>query len=255
MFNQKAHVFAVQYALLSWLMSLELQPTCLLAEDIGILVAACLSGRLTLEDAIAALARLEGEKIVLPLSNISPDKSIESQWNCPLITPNGTFKNPTALSSLQLSALVQSSSSLHPQHYQDLIKQGGICLSLGNAHHQENLEANFTWITPNPQQPSVTRLLTLIAQLYVVGVRFNSDGLFPQGTGRVPLPTYPFEHKPYQPEIADEDTDQLTPTAIESASTSAVSQDLLPTDQLPTLSSEQRHSSYLALAKELKRLS
>ncbi|WP_413160372.1 SDR family oxidoreductase [Capilliphycus salinus ALCB114379] len=248
MFNQKAHVFAVQYALSTWLMSLELQPTSLLAEDIGILVAACLSGRLTLEDAIAALARLEGEKIVLPLNTLSPEKSIKTQWNCPLITPNAIFKNPTTLSSLQLSALVQSSNSLHPRHYQEMLAKGGICLGLGNERQPQNLEANLTWIAPNVKQQSVTRLLTLMAQLYTVGVRFNSGELFPQGRRRLPLPTYPFEHQRYRATIANQE-------AIEAPSTSPVNPDLLPTDQLPTLSPEQRHSSYLALAKEFKRLS
>jgi acyl transferase domain-containing protein len=101
---------------------------------------------------------------------------------------------------------------------------------------------------PNPEQQSVTRLLTLMAQLYTVGVRFNSSELFPQGTRRVPLPTYPFEHQPYQTTMANQE-------AIEAPSTSPVNPDLLATDELPTLSQKQRHSSYLALAKELKRLS
>ncbi|MEL7038071.1 MAG: SDR family NAD(P)-dependent oxidoreductase [Cyanobacteria bacterium J06592_8] len=256
--TEKAHGFAVQYALLKWLQSLEIQPTYLLAEDIGILVAACLTGRLTLEEAIAALARLEGEKMVIPFQRTSQEESIQT-WNCPLITPKGTFKTATTLSSLQLSALVQSSESLHPQHYQDLIKSGGICLSLGNRQHQET---DLTWIVPNPQQTSVTRLLTLMAQLYVVGVRFNSRGLFPLGTGRVPLPTYPFEHKSYQAEVvsvSDATVSNLSKssssTAIKSVSRPEFDQDLLPSEQLPSLSREQRRSSSLALAKELKRLS
>lgn len=248
--TRKAHIFAVQYALLQWLKSLEVQPTHLLAEEIGILVAACLSGRLTLENAIATLARLEGEKMVLPMNTTSEVDCLEAPWNCPLITPKGIFKKAIALSSMQLGLLVQSSNSLLPRHYQNLIKPGEICLTLSQSHNQQT---GLSWIVPDTQQSPVTRLLTLMAQLYVVGVRFNSNGLFPIGTRRVPLPTYPFEHKPYQPTIIDEDeeTPQLAPIAIQSVSPSGVDSDLLSTEQSPTLSAEQRRASYLALAKEL----
>ena len=245
----KAHIFAANYAFLSWLMSLKLQPTCLIAEDIGILVAACFSGRLTLEEAIAALARLSGEKIVIPGKTPAEAKVDRNQWNCSLITPKGVFKQNAALSSLQASALVQSSGAFN-RDFQPMITQGGICLSLSNSRDWEN--AALTWISPKLELSPVKRLLALMGQLYVVGVRFDSSQLYPQGIRRVLLPTYPFEHKPYRAEI-EVARGRSNHPAVESVSTPA-SLDLLPTQQLPSLSPEQRQASYLALKKETKRL-
>ncbi|MEO1670954.1 MAG: hypothetical protein AAFR77_09245, partial [Cyanobacteria bacterium J06631_2] len=89
----------------------------------------------------------------------------------------------------------------------------------------------------------------LMAQLYVVGVPFDSSQLYPQGIRRVLLPTYPLEHKPYRAEIEVLDSERAT----ESVSTPS-SSGLLPTKQIPSLSPEQRHASYLALKKATKRL-
>ncbi|MEO1670956.1 MAG: hypothetical protein AAFR77_09255 [Cyanobacteria bacterium J06631_2] len=89
-----------------------------------------------------------------------------------------------------------------------------------------------------------------MAQLYVVGIPFDSSQLYPQGTRRVLLPTYPLEHKPYRAEIeVDSDRDR----AIESVSNPS-STGLLLIQQIPSLSPEQRQASYLALKKVTKRL-
>ncbi|MEL6788348.1 MAG: hypothetical protein AAFO76_13285 [Cyanobacteria bacterium J06607_15] len=87
-----------------------------------------------------------------------------------------------------------------------------------------------------------------MAQLYVVGIPFDSSQLYPQGIRRVLLPTYPLEHKTYRAEI-EVDSDR----AVESVSNSS-SRGLLPTQQIPSLSLEQRQASYLALKKVTKRL-
>jgi len=244
-----AHIFAANYGFLSWLMSLKLQPTCLIAEDMGILVAACCSGRLTLEEAIAALARLSGEKIVIPGKSNVEAKVNQNRWNCSLITPKGIFKQNVALLSLQASALVQS-SGLFNRDRQASITQKGICLSLGNSRDWG--EASLTWISPKLQLSPVKGLLALMAQLYVVGVPFDSSQLYPQGIRRVLLPTYPFEHKPYQA-VTEVDTERSNHQAVELVS-SPIGLDLLPTQQLPSLSPEQRQASYLALKKATKRL-
>ncbi|MEO0848127.1 MAG: SDR family oxidoreductase [Cyanobacteria bacterium J06648_1] len=241
----KAHIFAANYALLSWLMSLKIQPTSLIAEDIGILVAACCSGRLTLEEALAALARLSGEKIVIPGKTSDEAKVNHNHWNCSLITPSGVFKQNITLSSIQASTLAQSAAGFDRDRLSSMT-QTGVCLSLSNT--RDGKEATSTWITPQIERSPVKDLLTLMAQLYVVGVPFDSSQLYPQGIRRVLLPTYPLEHKTYRAEI-EVDSDR----AVESVSNSS-STGLLPTQQIPSLSLEQRQASYLALKKVTKRL-
>ncbi|MEO1342116.1 MAG: hypothetical protein AAFV28_13445, partial [Cyanobacteria bacterium J06635_13] len=241
----KAHVFAANYALLSWLMSLKLQPISLIAEDLGILVAACCSGRLTLEEAIAALARLSGEKIVIPGKTDAAAKVDRNHWNCSLITPSGVFKQNITLSSLQTSTLAQSTATFNSDRLSSMT-QTGICLSLSNTRDGE--EATSTWITPQLQHSPVKDLLTLMGQLYVVGIPFDSSQLYPQGIRRVLLPTYPLEHKTYRAEI-EVDSNRATESVSSPSSTG-----LLPTQQIPSLSPEQRQASYLALKKATKRL-
>ena len=260
----KAHGFAVQYALGKWLMSLDIHPNSLLTQDLGILVGACLSGRLSLKEAMAAIARLEGEKLVLPLQD-SQGEQQDVYWRCPLITPKGIFTQNCSLSSLQVSTLVQSSGVLNSQLCQEKITQNGLCLYLGNELKiKEKMELDThssTWIIPNSQNSQVKGLLEIMTQLYVVGVHFNTDSLFPQHTRRVPLPTYPFEHKPYQVSIAEVDVTQSDMTSLISSNSSdlmvesqlmlGMTQELLPIAERPKLSSKQRESSYLILAKEL----
>ncbi len=264
----KAYGFAVQYALGQWLMSLDLQPSFLLTQDIGILVGACLSGRLSLKEAMAAIARLQGEKLVLPLQG-SQGENQDAHWRCPLITPNGIFTQNNLLSSLQLSTLVQSNGVLNSQLCQEKITQNGVCLYLGSElkiKEKMGLDTHdSTWISPNSQNFQVKGLLEIMTQLYVVGVHFNTNSLFPQHTHRVPLPTYPFEHKPYQVAITEVDVTESDMTSLVSSKSShsmveselmlGMSQELLPIADTPKLSSKQRESSYLVLAKELENLS
>ncbi|MCF2149629.1 SDR family NAD(P)-dependent oxidoreductase [Desmonostoc muscorum LEGE 12446] len=238
----KAYIFAVQYAWGRWLQSLELQPTSLLVEKIGVIVGACLNGMLKLEQAIKLLDSQVEPSI--------PQQELSSTWTCPLITPEGIFRQHQQVSANQLLNLVQNVRSLNVDNIREVISKQGVYLSLGNSPSLQqqitSLDANGTWIYPDKQQPVANSLLTTLAKLYVAGVRFNSQYLFPENLHRVVLPTYPFQRKTYRVEIITTEIEKETiPTTIPT---------LLPIEKLPSLSPQQRHLSHATLAEDLVKL-
>lgn len=255
----QVHDFASQYAYLAWLKSLDIEPKNLLVADISILVGACFTGLLTLEEALAALARLTGEKIVIPTKKVPTEAEDSLSWSCPLVTPKGIFQPRTQVSSLQLSAFVQLGGSVSLNLTQETNKSETIHLYLGNSNEfvaqltQENL--SFLWHPPIPKVKRIENLLGVIARLYVSGVGLKPSALFPLGTRRVPLFIYPFDNKPYRPSVvkslSSEQTnqEQTKPIPLQSISLPASSQGLRTTDKVPILSDKQRQQSYLALAQ------
>ncbi|PSB03928.1 type I polyketide synthase [Merismopedia glauca] len=223
--TKKIHDFAVQYALGKLLMSLSVQPSSILAEKSGVLVAACLLGRLSLANAIAELT----DSLMADV-----DIALESTWSCPLITPGGTFRNSVSLSISQLKTLVESSKELPKMD--SLENPGAIYLQLGGSRSlKDRLAVNEEqWISIGVNS---TQLLGNISQLYVLGVRFNSAGLYPVGTSKVLLPTYPFERKTYSISVAETEGYKGRLVAIATPF---------------SLSSHERQPSYLALQKTMK---
>ena len=172
------YIFVVQYAWGRWLQSLELQPTSLLVEKTGIIAGACLTGMLTLEQATKLLD-----------SQIQPSitqQQLPSTWNCPLVTPQGIFRHNQQISVNQILNLVENVSCLNTNNIQQVISKQGVYLHLGNnlSLQQEitSLDANGTWINIDKQQEITNSLLTTLAKLYIAGVRFNSQNLFPETT-------------------------------------------------------------------------
>ncbi|MEP0791424.1 MULTISPECIES: type I polyketide synthase [Cyanophyceae] len=282
----KAYAFAVQYALGQLLMSLELQPTTLLAQETGILVAACLVGMMTLEQAMTLLVQLETHKRINPDNVPMLEEALASTWACPLVTAGGIFRHPVKVPGLQLAALVQTSQPLDAACYREVIDEEGVYLHLGGSLSVRKqlgvLDDPHVWINPDKKQPTVNRLLATLAKLYVAGVRFNSTPLFSWNVRRVPLPTYPFERKTYKVSLADS-SDEDNDTKFDSVANnikeektipelsecivfpalsftqpnatgyeiSTAGTRLLPVQKLSPLSEEQRQSSYIALAREL----
>ncbi len=244
--SEKAHTFAVQYALSNLLMSLKLQPKALLTEGVGILVGSCLSAMFSLQEAMVLLANLEGKHINNSIEESRLEAPLVTAWHCPLVSPVGTFKAAGKFTSGQLQSLLQNSEALKTEHYQEVCSEPGAYLYLGNhefVRQQLNvLDDLYTWIDAEKNQPIINSLLTIIARLYTAGVQLNSIGLFPQGLRRVPLPTYPFERKTYQAPI-DYSKPENFPELLEIES-------LLLVEELPALSQEQRQSSYKALIEE-----
>jgi acyl transferase domain-containing protein/acyl carrier protein len=267
--SEQAHIFAVQYAWGRLLMSLELQPTSLLGEKIGILAGATLRGMLTLEQAIALLLQIEGQTGFISHDVFVKEPSA-STWTCPLVTPQGIFRHSDTISTAQLIALVQVSEQLNADVCQDVISKESVYLHLGDSFALQeqltSLDELGVWIYLDKKQPVVERLLTSLARSYVAGVRFNSIPLFPQGLRRVLLPTYPFERKTYRVSLVDSSQENQQPSIIPPLPDSqrqpdikvldtqpvAVAQRLLPIEKLPLLTDSQRHSSYAKLAEDLQ---
>lgn len=242
--SSKVHHFATQYAYLSWLKSLDIEPQELIVTGIGILVGSCFTGLVTLEEALAALARLKGEKLVIPLQK-AEKQPISASWDCPLVTPKGIF-NPTArVSSLQLSALIQLGGSFNLSVKTK--KSHTVCLYLGNSDELVRLgkeDCSLIWHLSETEVKEM-EILTTMARLYVAGVAFNSSRLFRANTRRVPLFIYPFDNKPYKATIVK------SVSATENSAEALLSQELQETETVPLLSSQQRQQSYLTLTKTL----
>ncbi|MBH8553203.1 SDR family NAD(P)-dependent oxidoreductase [Nostocaceae cyanobacterium CENA357] len=272
--SEQAHIFAVQYAWGRLLMSLELQPTNLLVEKIGILAGATLRGMLTLEQAIALMLQIEGQKGFIS-NDVFAKEQLPSTWTCSLVTSQGIFRYSDTISAAQLVALVQVSEQLNADACQDVISKESVYLHLGYSfalkEQLASLDELGVWIYLDKQQPVVERLLTSLAKTYVAGVRFNSIPLFPQGLRRVLLPTYPFERKTYRVSLVDSSQEnqepsipapKLLPLPPDSQHHSdvkvldthpvAVAQRLLPVEKLPLLTDSQRQLSYAKLTQDLK---
>jgi acyl transferase domain-containing protein len=273
--SEQAHIFAVQYAWGRLLMSLELQPTSLLVEKIGILVGATLRGMLTLEQAIALLLQIEGQKGLIA-HNVSAKERLASTWTCPLVTSQGIFSHSDTISPAQLVALVQVSEQLNVDACQDVISKESVYLHLGDSSALKEKLASLdelgVWIYLDKGQPVVGRVLTSLARSYVAGVRFNSILLFPQGLRRVLLPTYPFERKTYRVSLVDstqenqatsipaaellpprlDNQHQSNAKVLETHPVTVAQTRLLPIEQLSPLTDSQRQSSYAKLAEDLK---
>ncbi len=267
--SEQAHIFAVQYAWGRLLMSLELQPTSLLVEKIGILAGATLRGMLTLEQAIALVLQIEGQTGFIS-HDVFVKEQLASTWTCPLVTSQGIFRYSDTISAAQLIALVQVSEQLNADPCQDVISKESVYLHLGDSltlkEQLASLDELGVWIYLDKKQPVVERLLTSLARSYVAGVRFNSIPLFPQGLRRVLLPTYPFERKTYRVSLVDSSQENQQPSIISPLPNSqhqldvkvldthpvAVAQKLLPIEKLPLLTDSQRQSSYAKLAEDLQ---
>ncbi|MBW4427779.1 MAG: SDR family oxidoreductase [Nostoc desertorum CM1-VF14] len=285
--TNKAHTFAVQYALGRLLMSLELQPNSLLVQGTGVLVGACLTGKIPLEQAMSLLVQIEAGTIIHPV-NEQHTEAIAPTWTCPLVTVGGIFRNSVTISHPQLAKLVQTSSQLNLASCQEVVSEEAVYLDLGNAQFlkKQLVDNPQLWFCADNQQPSVKRWLVTLAKLYIAGVRFNTKPLFSSDVSRVPLPTYPFEHKTYKVSVTDssnednfpqlppvinknpqKQTTSLTPECTVSLAVNPkphqISQSevisitltgLMPIEKLSPLLAEQRQSSYLALDREFKKL-
>jgi acyl transferase domain-containing protein/NAD(P)-dependent dehydrogenase (short-subunit alcohol dehydrogenase family)/acyl carrier protein len=243
----QAYKFTVQYAWGRLLMFLELQPTSLLVEKIGILSGACLCGMLTLQQAIMLISQQQKGII----NDVTPQDKLVSTWNSPLVTPKGILRNSEQLTVSEFRNILQSSERLNVENYREIINPESVYVHLDNFSPVQQQIASLDklgiWINLHKEQLIVNRILTSLAKLYVAGVSFNSAGLFPQGLRRVQLPTYPFERKTFRVELAQSTVQENT----DSNSGSGNNRLLLIESPSP-LTAEQRQLSYLALSENFK---
>jgi acyl transferase domain-containing protein len=271
--DELIYAFAVQYALGRILANTHIVPAGIFAEGIGVLAGACLTGILSLKQAVEVLLNLTLGKHDLHDLITGEDHHFEG-ISCPLILSGTTIQGAPEQVALQLIGYLQSPRSLTPQDIQPFIKTDAMLLHLVRSPDlaaQLGVADNPKWLSLNPTAPAVESLLKLFGSLYLGGVSFDSKPLIPGGVRKVILPTYPFENKPYRfkPIAIKQDAKEVQEAAKASA-TAAFAEPSAPTTLIPvspafnaqqliplagaSLSTEERSRASYLLQQELKDL-
>ncbi|HTF95600.1 MAG TPA: beta-ketoacyl synthase N-terminal-like domain-containing protein [Cellvibrio sp.] len=261
------YAFAVQYALGRIIVNSQIQPAGIFAEGIGVIAGACLTGVLSLKQAVEVLLNLTLGKHDLH-ELITGDIHHNDSVPCPLILSGMTIQGAPEQVALQLIGYLQSPRSLTPQDVQPFIKTEAVILHLGSSPElatQLGVAENPKWLGLSSSVPAVSSLLTLFGSLYLRGVSFDSRPFIPEGVRKVVLPTYPFENKAYRfkplaiQQFAEKNsavvhtTDTSKPKTLIPVSPPLNVQQLIPMSGAAMSTEERNRASYL-LKQELKDL-
>jgi acyl transferase domain-containing protein/acyl-CoA synthetase (AMP-forming)/AMP-acid ligase II/acyl carrier protein len=265
--DELIYAFAVQYALGRIVADTNIVPAGIFTEGIGVLAGACLTGILSLKQAVEVLLSLTLGKHDLHDLITGEDHHLEG-IPCPLILSGTTIQGAPEQVALQLIGYLQSPRSLTPQDIQPFIKTDAVLLHLGRSVDlaaQLAVIDNPKWLALGSTTSAVESLLQLFGSLYLGGVSFNSKPLVPGGVRKVILPTYPFENKPYRfkplpikqetakaPAIATQ-AETSTPKTLIPVSPAFNAQQLVPLAGAAMTTEERNRASYL-LQQELKDL-
>lgn len=206
--DELLYAFAVQYALGRLLMSAEIKPAAIVAEGTGVLAGACLLGMLSLKQAVAMLSRYALGRHEIVDGAFEPDMLDNGRrgdsWHCPLVLPGAVLRSNHDQAAVQLSAYLQQPRRLGAQDVQELARGDYGLVHLGGSRElreQLGIADAGNWLgvsEPGQARDGHERLLALFGRMYVRGIRYNARVLATAGARRVPLPTYPFENKPYR---------------------------------------------------------
>ena len=264
--DELLHAFVVQYALGRMLMAAEIKPAAIVAEGTGVLAGACLLGLLDLSQATMLLSRYAQGRLELPDFEAVRATRADS-WHCPLVIPGALLHGGGDGIAAHLTGYLQQPRRLSAQDLRDVQRADQVLVHLGGAQDLQTqlcAQAPATWLDLHDSGDAPARLLGLFGRMYVHGVRFNAQPLAAAGTRRVPLPTYPFENKPYRAkwlEVPAKSTASASPVpAARPAAATTVLQpipsatprlnQMLP-DATGTLPAEQRAQLSAALRREL----
>lgn len=204
----QAALFVLEYALARLWLEWGIQPQAMIGEGIGEYVAACLSGILSLEDALA--------RVVAG----GPDPAGESQLNPPQIPlvssvtgtwlTDGEALDPERWTGHQSQAgsFAEGIKSLLRGAEQVLLEIGpGQALNECVLNHPDKAQRQVVLSSLHPEQDGqsdVACLLTTLGQLWLAGVKVDWNGFHThERRHRIPLPTYPFERRRYWIEPSD----------------------------------------------------
>ncbi|BAU16014.1 amino acid adenylation domain-containing protein (plasmid) [Leptolyngbya sp. NIES-3755] len=198
--NSAAIVFVLEYALAQLWQSWGIQPDAVLGYGVGELVAACVAGMLSLEEALQFVT----QPSEYPFQAAAPRLMLVSGATGQLLDHN------TAKTHWQQCLIARSSDNL--TGIQTLLNQGfQSFLAIGS--HSTTLEAlqqKFSaqtqlWLSSlDPQMGDWETLLNSLKELYLRGFEVDWTGFdrdYPRQ--RQPLPTYPFERQRYWLELND----------------------------------------------------
>jgi acyl transferase domain-containing protein len=198
--------FAMQYAAARMLMAAGTNPVAILAEGVGVLVGACSTGILALNDAIDALcAWIKGTPDALArIAHIAPAPVATARgetWRCPLFAAQSSDVVEIGRHSASVVAALSDVARLAVDALASIRRPQLLAIHLGG---DESIRARLgatsddAWADLNTGDTARSRMLGLYAQAYLHGLRFDPAPLSSPGARRVPLPSYPFENKPYR---------------------------------------------------------
>lgn len=209
--GQAALHFIVEYGLARLLQQGGIQPACIYGSEP---VAACLSGVLSLEDAL----RL----VVQRARSLETGASVLSSEQAAKMIQGISLQKPTIPYASHLTTTwITAEQATSPRYWQTLLcleehtprewKQllsDSECLFLevGPGQMLEalrpggelNEELRFSILPADPEQSSQRHLLITLGRLWLAGISINWQGFYAQEQRcRLSLPTYPFERKRY----------------------------------------------------------
>ena len=187
--------FAVQYAFGVLLSNFEMKLYGIIAEGTGILAASVLTGKMSLKQALEEIVGtiraekddvLEGDKNAIYL-------------NCSILTSTGVLEDVFNVSQNDDKNI----GSLN-----GFVNKNQVIIYPGNLNEIKNKEfyddKNFNWIDMDISRDSVKSIMSVLAKIYTLGVRFNPSKLFNDNIKKVMLPTYPFENETYKVSFEEE---------------------------------------------------
>jgi hypothetical protein len=180
---------------------MEIEPTAIVAEGPGVLAGACLLGMISIKQAAELLSRHAlGHRELFAVPEDGGERA--DGWHCPLIIPGASLHRRQEDAVVRLAGYLQLPQALRAQDLRETTKSDGVVAHFGGSaelrRQFELAHAGIRWVDLGGGEDVITRLLRSFARLYVGGLRFDSRPLAARGSRRAPLPTYPFENKPYR---------------------------------------------------------
>ncbi len=199
----KGVLFSIEYSLAKLWMSWGIKPQSMLGEETGEYVAACISGVLSLEDALK-LAVSKDENLPDTVSKLSFNKatipfiaSVTGNWilDSEAGSPQYWLKQRTALH------FTEGLQEVMKDAYQINIEVGpGNKLTMdANTFRQQDVDqAVLSCMPANEEVSAFEELLICAGELYLVGAKLDWNKYYSnEKRHRILLPTYPFERQRY----------------------------------------------------------
>ena len=218
---EQAAVFVIEYALAQLLMQWGIRPQAMIGHELGEYVAACLSGVISLEDALLLVARRtqlmralpEGTALTEALNAVARQVKLHEPEIPYFSNITGTWiTSEQATNPAYWAALMCQKERLNNgighilQENKQVVVEVGIGQSL-RSHIQQhpawNSNENAPTVisllpSPGEQHSEQASLLTALGRLWLAGVTIDWKGfVVGERRRRLPLPTYPFEKQCY----------------------------------------------------------
>lgn len=253
----RARLFSLHYAAGVLLQDFGITPAGIYTGGTGIAAAMALTGLVSIREAGAVVC----EKNTALQEQIGINPAVFG--NCEVVTERGPVSRGNLAGYVQNRVIYNfkvSAGWVNSAAGKDdaLIFITSDGTELKQYHSQVRFEMFPGDLTESLSEETLHKLL---AGLYTCGTRFNPARLYDSNTGRIPLPTYPFEYQTYKVSFKDETVESSvetektnkavpSPTAALYESKSVLPEEpLAQMDKLPDMNKEARQR-YLEMLKE-----